>query len=242
MIERYILEALIQVIPVVLIAIIILKDRTNENYLRLLFFIIIYVVYQLILVLPRFISELDFIQSDWNWEGKILGIIFGIVCYFIFRKYFATNNFFTFKQSPENIRRTRIVSVAVIVIMTALYYFIGQSEFDKETLAFQLTMPALDEEIMFRGILLGLLLTALPSKVPFIGNPSILITAILFGFLHALSLNKDYKLDFDMVYFLHTGIGGYVFGWLALKSRSIVLPVLTHGLTNFFAAFATMIK
>jgi membrane protease YdiL (CAAX protease family) len=242
MTERLILEAILQVGLIALLATFFLQERTKQNYLRILFFVLIYTGYQIVLVLPRLAKQFDFIQSDWNWEGKIFGIAFGILSYFMFRKYFIPNNFFTFKQKAENKKKTRIVSISVIMIMSVLYYFIAESEFDKETLAFQLTMPALDEEIMFRGILIGLLLTALPDKVSFIGNPSILLTGILFGLLHSLSLNKDYRIDFDLIYFLHTGIGGYVFGWLALKSRSIVLPIVTHGFTNFFAALATMIK
>jgi uncharacterized protein len=239
---RYTLEAFLQVGPIALIAILFLKERTKENHLRILFFTLIYIVYQLVLILPKLSREFDFIQSGWNWEGKIFGIAFGTLCYFIFKKYFSPNNFFTFKQDAENKKKTWTLSIAVIIIMSVIYYFIEQSEFDKETLAFQLTMPGLDEEIMFRGILLGLLLTALPAKIPYIGNPAVLLTVILFGLLHALSLSKDYQVDFDPVYFLHTGIGGYIFGWLALKSRSLVLPILTHGFTNFFAALATMIK
>jgi len=40
-------------------------------------------------------------------------------------------------------------------------YFDSAKEFDWETLIFQLTMPGFDEEIIFRAILLGLLLTSL---------------------------------------------------------------------------------
>ena len=242
MIVRYILEALIQVAPLSLTAVLILQNRSKSNYLRIFFFSIIFVSYQVILVLPRVFASLNFIKSNWNWTGKLFGIVFGIICYFVFKKYFAPNNFFTFRQSIENKGKTIIVSVTVIVVISVLYYFIGQSDFNIETLVFQLTMPSLDEEIMFRGILLGLLLTALPNKIPILGNPSILLTAILFGFLHALSLNKDYTLSFELTYFLHTGIGGYVFGWIAVKSRSILLPIITHGLTNCLASLSTMIK
>ncbi len=242
MIERFLLEALIQVAGIALIAIFLVKAKTKENYLRVLFFALIFIVYQIALVLPKLSKSFDFIESNWNWEGKIFGIVWGVICYFVFRNYFAENDFFTFKQNAENSGKTWIVAVSVIVLMSVLYYFIAKSDFDTETLVFQLTMPALDEEIMFRGILLGLFLTALRERFLFLGNPAILLTAILFGFLHAFGLSKDYKLSFDIISFLHTGIGGYVFAWLALRSESLVLPILTHGLTNFFAALATMLK
>lgn len=242
MFERFLLEAIIQVGGIALMAFLLVKEKSKENYLRIFFFALIFIIYQIFLVLPKLSKPFDFIESNWNWEGKIFGIILGIVCYFIFKNYFTENDFFTFKQNAENKKKTWIVAVAVITLMSALYYFIAQSKFDAETLAFQLTMPALDEEIMFRGVLLGLLLTALREKFLFFGNPAVLLTAILFGFLHAFGLNKNYQITFDIVSFLHTGIGGYVFAWLVLRSQSLVLPILTHGLTNFFAALATMLK
>lgn len=118
----------------------------------------------------------------------------------------------------------------------------GGSPFDFETLAFQLTMPGIDEEIMFREVLLGLLLNALKDKISILGNPGILLTAILFGFLHALTLDKDYSISFEPIYFLQTGFGGYVWAWVAMKSRSILLPILSHVFANFFAALVAMFR
>lgn len=241
MLTRFILEALLQLIFIVVPALLLLKHRNKRNYLRIVLFSVIYIVYQIVLVLPTMFEGCRFIESGWNWEGKIFAIAFGLLTYFIFMKHFAPNNFFTLKQNPANKKKTWIVCITVIILMSVLYYFIAQSEFDLETLAFQLTMPAIDEEIMFRVVLLGLLLTSLPEKVPYLANPSILLTGVLFGLLHALTLTKEYHIRFDLLYFIHTGAGGYVFGWLAVKSRSVALPVLTHGGTNFLAALATML-
>lgn len=235
------LEAMLQLGMIIPLCIFFLDKKAKDNYLQILFFVLIYIGSESILLLPNYIKQLNFIQSNWNWEGKILGITYGIICYYVFRKRFTPNNLFTLKQKRENIRITSIVSISVVVIMSLIYYFIAESDFDIETLAFQLTMPALDEEIISRGVLLGLLLTILKDKVSYLGNPSIFITGILFGLSHALTLNNNFEINFDSIYFIHTGLGGYIFGWLALKSRSILLPILTHGFTNFFAAFATMI-
>ena len=95
---------------------------------------------------------------------------------------------------------------------------------------------------MFRGILLGLLATSLKDKISFLGNPSVLLTAILFGFMHALTLNKDYSIDFEPIYFIQTGFAGYVWGWITIKSRSILLAIVSHNFSNFFGTLSTMIK
>ncbi|MCK6605273.1 MAG: CPBP family intramembrane metalloprotease [Ignavibacteriaceae bacterium] len=237
----FLLEAAMQVSVISVLAIILLNNRSRENFLRTGLFAGVYIVYQMLLVLPRLIPALAITGSGWNREGKILGIVFGVICYFLLRRYFPDQDFFTLKQNRENIRITMIVTVTVIILMSVLYHFIAESPFDIETLAFQLTMPGFDEEIMFRGVLLGLLLSALPDKIRFAGNPSVLLTAVLFGFLHAFTLDRNYGISFEPVYFLQTFLGGYVFGWLAVKSRSLVLPVAAHALTNFFAALATMV-
>ncbi|NUM69715.1 MAG: CPBP family intramembrane metalloprotease [Ignavibacteriaceae bacterium] len=238
---RFLLEAVMQVSVISVVAIILLNNRSRENFLRIGLFAGVYIVYQIVLVVPRLIPALAITGSGWNWEGKILGIGLGVLCYFLLKRYFPDHDFFTLRQNSDNFRITMTVTVSVILIMSVLYHFIADSPFDIETLAFQLTMPGPDEEIMFRGVLLGLLLSALPDKIRFTENPSVLLTAVLFGFLHAFTLDRNYGISFEPVYFLQTFLGGYVFGWLAVKSRSLVLPVAAHALTNFFAALATML-
>ena len=239
---RFILEGLLQVCVPTILALMFIKQRTKKNYLRIIIFSAIYILYQLILVLPRYGKPFSFIESSWNWDGKIYAIAFGVLCYFVCKKLFIPNNFITLKQEPKSNKITWLVTLSVIVVMSVIYYFIASSEFDVETLAFQLLMPALDEEIIFRGIFLGLLLTALPGRVFLLGNPAVFVTGMLFGLMHALTLSKDYKIEFETVSFFHTASGGWVFGWLAYKSRSIVKPMISHGGANFLAALATMVK
>lgn len=239
--NRFLLEAILQVIIIVPLAMLLADKRRKENYLRILFFAIIYIVYQLTLVLPKLSEPLNFIGGNWNWDGKLFGIIFGIICYFIFRKYFSENDFFTFRQDANGFKPALITAIISVLLVTTIAYLTGKDEFSAETLAFQLTMPAIDEEIMFRGILLGLLITALRDKISILGNPAILLTAILFGFIHALTLSKTLSVEFEPVYFIHTFIGGLIFAWITVKSRSILLAVLAHGSANFLAALVTMI-
>jgi membrane protease YdiL (CAAX protease family) len=240
--SRFLIEALLQVSILIPFAVFLVKGKTKENYLRIFFFALVYVLYQLVLVLPRLVPALNLVEGRWNWDGKIFGILFGLGCYFALRKYFRGHDFFTLRQDQDNIKKTVAVAVAAIVLVTLVAYLTGSSEFSAETLAFQLTMPGLDEELMFRVVLLGLLAEALRDRIAYLGNPAVLLTAVLFGLLHALSLDKSYALGFEPVYFLHTAFGGLIFGWLTVKSRSFLLALLVHGLANFFAALATMMK
>jgi hypothetical protein len=76
------------------------------------------VIYQIFLVLPKLNSTFDFIKSSWNWDGKIFGIICGIIFYFIFRNYFRENDFFTFKQNKENFKPALIGAISIVLLAT----------------------------------------------------------------------------------------------------------------------------
>ncbi|WP_392447085.1 CPBP family intramembrane glutamic endopeptidase [Capnocytophaga canis] len=235
-------ESFLQIALLLPFAILFLKEKSKISFIRLLIFVGCYVAYQLFLVLPSINAVFDVIESRWNWEGKALGIICGISCYFIFRRYFHENDFFTLKQNRENLKPTLIVAVGVVLLSVVVWFLLGKSEFDMETLAFQISLPGVDEEIMFRGILLGLLASSLKEKTTFVGNPSVLLTAILFGLMHSLTLDKNYAIDFESIYFIQTTFAGYLWGWITLKSRSILLAILSHNFSNFFGTLATMIK
>ncbi|MFJ1321913.1 CPBP family intramembrane glutamic endopeptidase [Capnocytophaga canis] len=234
-------ESFLQVALLLPFAILFLKEKSKISFIRLLIFVGCYVAYQLFLVLPKILA-FDIVESRWNWEGKALGVICGISCYLIFRRYFRENDFFTIRQNKENFKPTLVVAVGVVLLSTVVWFLLGKSEFDMETLAFQISLPGIDEEIMFRGILLGLLASSLKEKTAFVGNPSVLLTAILFGFMHGLTLDKNYAIDFEPIYFIQTAFAGYLWGWITLKSRSILLAILSHNFSNFLGTLATMIK
>jgi hypothetical protein len=150
------------------------------------------------------------------------------------------------RQEKRNLRKTLLVSAAIVLFSVISFFFNDKVPFDLETLAFQLTMPGLEEELLFRGVLLGLLIPDLKDKLGTpkinIGNPSILIVALLFGLVHGLQLSEHYKFSFDYGYFLESFILGYLWGWITVRSNSLVLPVVTHGLFNFFVTLFAMVK
>lgn len=239
---RIILDSLLQLALIFPLIIIFIKKHNKENYQRILAFVLIFVGYQIVVSLPYINDVFKIINGTWNWNGKIFGILFGILCYFLFRKLFKNNDFFTLKQNKANLKKTTIVSLIVVVLATIIWFAFGESEFDIESLAFQLTLPGIDEEIMYRGILLGLLMSGMKEKVRFVGNPSLLITAILFGLIHALKMDKELTPSFNFIYFLQTGLAGYAWGWVTIKSKSLVMAILSHNFSNFFGTLGTMIK
>jgi membrane protease YdiL (CAAX protease family) len=154
-------------------------------------------------------------------------------------------NFLSFKQSKKALLKTILVS-SILICIAFFSYFDTRIDFDIEILAFQLTMPGIDEEIMFRGILLALLLTCLQDKIRIkekvFGNPSILIIGILFGLVHGFSVTDGLELRFEFYPFIWTSISGYVLSWITVESKSILLPILSHNMINFIQTLMKMIK
>ena len=125
-------------------------------------------------------------------------------------------------------------------------FLFGESEPDVGTFFFQLGMPSLDEEFAYRGVMLGLLLTALKPDLKIaalnLGNPSIIVAAILFGLVHSLNLNSSWELSQDWLYFSYTFTYGLALGWMTIKSRSILFPIISHILSNEIGTMLTWIK
>jgi membrane protease YdiL (CAAX protease family) len=100
------------------------------------------------------------------------------------------------------------------------------------------------EELIFRGVLLGLLRRITPTVV------AVLVTSILFGLWHVYpawrgdaenqALVSAGKLSTVFGTMAATTLAGLVFGWLRVASRSLVAPMLAHCATNsvpFIAAW-----
>ena len=82
-------------------------------------------------------------------------------------------------------------------------------------------IPAVFEEVLFRGfILFGL------NKI-YSQRKSILISSLLFGLVH---LNPWQ--------FITAFLLGMIFSWIALKTKSIILPIAGHFLNNLMALLA----
>ena len=239
MADLLIINPLLNIAVILPLLLLFMKERTRENNFRIFSVILCYFICNLALTVQFHVDFLNIIGGKWNWDGKIYGIIWGIAAYFIFRNQFSENNFFTFKQNIEGLKPAIWAAVLVIGIPTLLGA-LNTKEFNLETLLFQITMPGFDEEIMFRGVLLGLMCSCLRNETPTWRNPANLITSILFGLVHALNIS-DGSISFSVSSFIWTGMIGYGLGYMTLKTRSILLAIVAHNLCNFLQNVVAMI-
>ena len=86
--------------------------------------------------------------------------------FIFFFKRFKENTFLQIKQEKPSRKITIIITliIATCAFLAGMFAF-SKIPLDMEKLAFQFSMPGIDEEIAYRGIMMGLLFTILKENI-----------------------------------------------------------------------------
>ena len=114
---NYLLNVLLWLLIIIPCAIIFM-EKSRINFYRILIFSFCWISYAVVIFLPVCYNNLRFIHSSWNWNGKLYACIWVIICYYLFRRFFIENDFFTIKQEKKNIKITFILSIITILIIS----------------------------------------------------------------------------------------------------------------------------
>ena len=175
----------------------------------------------------------DLIGGDWNWQGKLLALgatlIIAALPVFGWRRCGLT-----LSQKPGSLK----AAIPVVAIYCAFFVAIAVAfpggETDAEATAFQLTMPGLEEEPFYRGILLFALDRAFTGRKRFLGVDwgwGAALSCFLFGMAHAFGFS-DGQFSFDGMTMALTAIPSFLAVWLRLRTGSVLLPVVMHNFGN----------
>ena len=222
----------------------IIVDKSQKNWKKNVSILIIYfLLYSLILDVGHRFNLFNF---AWNWIGKILAILFSLLFYFRYKRLFLNNQYVNLSPDKKNLKSSIIILTFLAILSSLGGLSLNKQEWSTETVLFQLTMPGFDEEIAYRGVLLGLLtsisLPKLTFKIITINNPSIYVIGLLFGLIHAIHLDTSYLITFDFGPFLQTFIMGTLYSYMAVKTQSILLPIISHNLSNTLLSLISMLK
>lgn len=195
--------------------------------------LILYVVYDALLTRGLWTLPDLFAQGDWNWTGKLFSFA-GMAVVAAMPRFGWRKTGITLRQAPGSVSAW-IVFAVLSAALFALAYQTGDGRPDDlETIAFQWTMPGLDEELFYRGVLLLAMNEAFTARARLLGAPigyGGLLTSALFGLAHALSFGEA-GASFDAATFAMTGIPSLILLWLREKTGSLILPVLAHNVSN----------
>jgi len=174
---------------------------------------------------------IQFWPSDWNWEGKTLAIALSLTVALVLG---ARRTGLTLKQDRKGLPGALVLCGAVIAVFLALAFWSPNAPINADELAFQLTMPGLDEELFYRGVLLLMFNEAFARSWRILGAPmgwGALITSVAFGLAHALGYS-DGGFTFDALTMALTGGPALLLVWLRERTGSLLLPVLMHNFAN----------
>ncbi len=205
--------------------------------------LILFLAYFLALILGASLLPLRswFPDLQWNWGGKLAAVLLWLAILRGLERwktgFRAADAGFTLRQAPGSLKPVLVVTGLFLLLQVMLNLLMGDdARPDRETLLFQLLMPGLDEEPMFRGVLLYMAGLALAGKrFPVFGasmNWAGLLLVLLFGLVHGIAFQQG-AWHISPLIVLITGFYGLVLLWLRERSGSLVMPILAHNLVNF---------
>lgn len=184
-------------------------------------------------LLPRLI------EGEWNWQGKILALV-ATLAIAALPAFGWRRVGLTFRQEPGSLRAAVPVAALYCGFFLAIALVFGGSDGSREEIAFQLTMPGLEEEPFYRGILLFALDRAFQGRARFLGvdwSWGALLSCALFGLTHAFGYS-DGGFLFDPMVMALTAIPALLAVWLRLRTGSLLLPVVLHNFGNAIGLLA----
>ncbi|MDX5435941.1 MAG: CPBP family intramembrane metalloprotease [Pontibacter sp.] len=230
---------LLLVLPTILLG----RKKSAHFWQYVLVFVLFFILNQALLDLPRYYKVFQLIHGNWNWSGKTLAFAFSVLFLVLYPRLSAKEVGLTLRQSGS--LKLPLLLVLIFILVPAILggVLVPAKELNLETLAFQLTMPTLDEELAYRGIMLALVNKATCQSKVFRGvSVANLVTSLLFGFVHALYLSADFSISFEPWYFAQTFLFGLLQAYLVEQTKSLLLPMLAHSSSNFILNLVAMLK
>jgi uncharacterized protein len=179
-------------------------------------------------VLPNLIPS-----AEWNWQGKLaalaLTLIVAALPAFGWRRVGLT-----FAQREGSLRLCVSVALAYCLFFAAIALAFPHEPASGETIAFQLSMPGLEEEPFYRGVLLFALDRAFAGRMRWLGVEwgwGAVLSCALFGLAHAFGYAHGH-FSFHPLTMALTALPSFLAVWLRLRTGSLLLPVLLHNFGN----------
>jgi membrane protease YdiL (CAAX protease family) len=175
----------------------------------------------------------NLIPGSWNWQGKLLALAATLAIaalpIFGWRRVGLT-----LAQEPGSLK----AALPVLALYCGFFLAIGlafpSDPATSEDIAFQLTMPGLEEEPFYRGILLFALDRAYAGRWRFLGVDwgwGALLSCLLFGLAHAFGFS-DGAFAFDPLVMALTAVPSLIAVWARLRTGSLLLPIAMHNFGN----------
>ncbi|NNU17628.1 CPBP family intramembrane metalloprotease [Parvularcula sp. ZS-1/3] len=181
----------------------------------------------------------DWIGGRYNWEGKIVTAGFWLVATLaIFWGRLGKVGLTLSQNGPAP--KLGIGLAVATAIATGLFmalYFPGTKTEPAVDMAYQAAMPSIEEELWFRGLLLGMLIMGFTRKGmeragTFAVLVAALITALHFWSVHSIFTDGSWGFEFRPFWNVPTLFYGLLWVGVRLGTGSLLLPILLHTWAN----------
>ena len=171
--------------------------------------------------------------SDLNWQGKVLALV-ATLAIAAHPKLTWRRVGLTLAHAPGSLRAALPVVLLYCALFVAIAATFPSGTASAEDIAFQLTMPGLEEEPFYRGILLFALGEAYTGRARFFGvdwSWGAVVSCLLFGMAHAFGFSGGH-FSFDTLTMALTALPAFIAVWLRLRTGSLLLPIVLHNFGN----------
>jgi membrane protease YdiL (CAAX protease family) len=209
-----------------------LKKRKRIYLVGLLLSIVF--LYNFILV-----SGQIFNSNSWNlnWSGLILSTLFALIVIRLLKRKNKSYKFgLTLKQNKGSLKSVfAIIAVYTIIEIVVVSFLFGKAKVSLGNYIFQLTLPGITEELIFRGLYLVILNKIFTGRKTVFGAPmgySAIVITILFALGHGISIDTALNISFNLQPMAVPFILGIVIVWIRERTGSVLIPILFHNFTN----------
>lgn len=236
----------------VLLAILINYKKSIRNWHILSLFLILGLVDNLLYVITESYPDLQIIKNhtwnnylECNWSAKMYSIVLALLVLIPLKNIIKPNEIgLTLKQNKGSIRFSLVCVAFIFAIAATIGFLSRKGPFDIQTLLFLAIMPAVNEELIYRGFLLGFLNKIFGRRFKIFGTDfgwGTILSSTVFGLLHGFQLSGDYQFYFDFMAIITAGFYGFIFALIRERSGSLVFPAIAHSTQDFFIFFFRMI-
>lgn len=178
-----------------------------------------------------------FAHLRWNWQGKVLSVAWPLVFGQLGVTGPLSDTGVTSRPARGSLRPALVAAVLVCSTNLVALAFGERAPLEPETLAYQLTMPGLAEEFVYRGALLALLDRAFGRPWRVFGAEvgwGWVVTSALFLAIHVVSVDARLGVRWflDPEGLAGIALAGVVFGWIRARSGSVWPCVVAHNVAN----------
>lgn len=228
------------------------KNKTNSQ-MFIIFIMVLFIIQTIASKLGGAIADLfDYISINidnsffWITVHHFVQMIIALLFIFAIHKKKGIDFYLKPKKDKTGIKYTVIFSIIILVYV--LFSYIVSYKLSNippytyelnltnilGNLGFQLLLSGTSEEILFRAlpiIALGYVFRESEHKNY---RLEIIVSALLFSIAHISWSINPFTISFSWFQLIYAFVLGLIYGITYVKSKSIIYPIIMHGLSNFF--------